>query len=158
MKEIRCPDEYDFKNGNIRDDMLFLGGGISSCPQWQPEMVELLKDTDLVLINPRRDNFDITDPTMTEQQIKWEYKYLRLSAARLFWFPHETLCPITLFELGKFCERADPLFVGCHPDYKRKIDLEVQLGLGRPWNPEISYSLKDLAERVKIWAKRLKAE
>lgn len=154
MKEIRCPAEFDFKNEGMQD-FLFLGGGISGCPNWQPQMVELLKDTKLVVVNPRRDDFDINDPSMSKKQIEWEYKYLKFSTGRIFWFPAETLCPITLFELGKFCEKADPLFVGCHPEYKRKLDVEVQLGLARPWNCEVSYSLEDLAERVKKWSARI---
>jgi len=154
MTELRCPNEFDFRNG-LMANLLFLGGGISGCPLWQSQMVELLSDTKLVLVNPRRDDFDVNSAEMAKKQIIWEFKYLSCSTGRLFWFPAETLCPITLFELGKFCEKADPLFVGCHPEYKRKLDLEVQLSLARSWNPEISYSLEDLADRVKKWSERL---
>ncbi len=153
MIELKCPAEWDFRTAGL-PNFLFLGGGITGTPNWQMVMVELLKDTNLVLVNPRRDDFDVNDPTMTEKQIKWEYNYLKLAAGRLFWFPCETLCPITLFELGKFIEKAEPLFVGCHPDYQRKKDLEIQIGLARPWNTDISYSLDGLADRVKKWSAR----
>ena len=149
MKELKCPGEMDL-SGNS----LFLGGGISSCPQWQWAMVDLLGETDLVLVNPRRNDFDATDPTMTRKQIEWEHKYLARVTARMFWFPSETLCPITLFELGKFIGGPDPLFVGCHPDYQRKADLQIQLELARPQDCEISYSLIELAGRIARWSEK----
>lgn len=147
MIHVQCPAESDLNGLSI-----FLGGGITSCPLWQPQMVDLLKDTDLILVNPRRENFDITNPNMTVEQIEWEHKYLEKATARLFWFPKETLCPITLFELGKYC-KINPLFVGCHPEYQRKTDLEVQLKLARPWDSTIHYSLEDLANAVKEWVR-----
>ena len=149
MISIKCPDIW-----NKKDDShaLFLGGGISSCPIWQEEMTELLKPTNLILLNPRRDKFDMNDPKATEYQIKWEYEHLQKATARMFWFCHETLCPITLFELGKWCQKGDPLFVGAHPEYKRKIDLHVQLGLITPAHV-VSSSLKELAERICNWSK-----
>lgn len=153
MIHLQCPQEWD--GGNLWDaGSIFLGGGITSCPIWQSQMVKLLENTNLVVVNPRRENFDINDSTLTEKQIEWEFRYLQRVTGRMFWFPHETLCPITLFELGKWCVKGEPLFVGCHPDYKRKVDLEVQLRLERPWACEISHSLEELADRVKKWSER----
>jgi len=43
----------------------------------------------------------------------------------LIGFPCETLCPITLYELGTWSilsqQTGAKLFVGCHPEYKRKV-------------------------------------
>ena len=148
MKYIECPEIFKSESHDDFRKTLFLGGGISGCPDWQLEMVNLLKDTDLIIVNPRRKKFDLSDKSMTISQIHWEYSHLKICHARLFWFPCETLCPITLFELGKFCEEAAPLFVGCHPDYKRKLDIEIQMKLAGRTIP-ISYSLKKLADIVK---------
>lgn len=154
MIEIKCPNEWT--GGNLwSQGSLFLGGGITGTPDWQPMMVEMLKDTRLVLINPRRDEFDISDPEMTTQQIEWEHKYLERVTGRMFWFPCETLCPITLFELGKYCQNTAALFVGCHPDYKRRVDVEVQMGLARPWYSAVHSSLEEMAGRIKTWAERV---
>jgi hypothetical protein len=135
---------------------LFLAGGISGCEDWQDEMVGMLADTDLILLNPRRDDFP-EDPTKAQEetpwQIEWEFIHLRKSRARLFWFPSATICPITLFELGKYAANSDPLFVGVDKQYKRKIDVEVQLSLSRPWDCRVSTSLKQLANRVRSWSK-----
>lgn len=122
---------------------IFLAGGISGCPDWQKEMVELLKDTDLTIFNPRRENFDLSNALVTEEQIEWEFDHLR-------WFPKETLCPITLFELGAWSHTMKPLFVGMDPDYQRRKDVEVQLKLARA-DVLIVYNLTHLAELVKRW-------
>lgn len=145
MKILTAPEE-----GHSGKHSLFLAGGISNCGDWQSQMTALLADTNLTLINPRRPQFDMNDPTVTEAQIAWEYHYLRQAAAVLFWFPPETLCPITLFELGGALERNAPIFVGCHSAYARREDVRIQVALRRP---EVSVvdSVVLLAEQVQAW-------
>ncbi len=135
---------------------LFLGGGISNCPDWQSEMVARLRLTDLALLNPRRANFRMGDTEQQRIQIGWEYYHLQLADAHLFWFCKETLCPISLFELGKWCAKDRPLFVGCDPDYARRSDIEIQMGLQRPLDCRISTSLNDLSLRVIHWSRENK--
>ena len=66
-KVIEAPKLYTPKENEMS---LFLGGGITNCPDWQKELIELLKDTpDLVMFNPRRANFPIHDPNAAEEQI-----------------------------------------------------------------------------------------
>jgi len=117
---------------------VFLAGGISNCPDWQKQLTSLIRTRfgdpdDLLIYNPRRalyhDNSDIA-----KQQITWERKHLKLSHIILFWFPCETLCPITLFEYGYWLavsevQNKPRLLVGCHPEYARRLDLEVQTSL-----------------------------
>ena len=129
---------------------IFLAGGISNCPDWQQEMVQLFSDTDLILFNPRRKNFPIGDPGAALEQIRWEHNHLRESSAILFWFPCETICPIVLYELGAWSMTGRPIFVGVHPYYERKQDVEIQTHLARP-KVNIVYSLKELAEQVRNW-------
>ena len=133
--------------GPIRGKSVFLAGGITGCPGWQQEMRSLLQDTDLVLLNPRRAHFPIGDPSAAKEQIAWEWNHLRHANGILFWFPCETLCPITLYELGAWSMTSKPIFVGVHPDYKRRQDVEIQTQLSRP-NVVITYSLEDLARQV----------
>lgn len=120
MKLITCPTSYTRET--LSDIIVFLGGGISNCPNWQLDMIDKLTSADdsLVLVNPRRESFDINDETASDFQIKWEFKHLHASDAILFWFPCETLCPITLYELGAAAHRGNPIFVGCHPSYARR--------------------------------------
>ncbi len=142
MRYIECPDTYQGK-----ERTLFMAGGITGCGDWQAEMAALLSDTDWVMLNPRRKNFSLHDPAAAEQQIKWEHDHLRAASAILFWFPSETLCPITLYELGTWSMTDKPLFIGVHPDYARRLDVEIQTRLVRP-EVRIVYSLSALAAMV----------
>lgn len=142
MRYVEAPDEYD---GAGRG--LFLAGGVSGMENWQARVAALLRDTDLVLINPRRRDYPSLDPSAAREQIGWEYRHLRRAWGRLFWFPPETLCPIALFELGAWSRTGEPLFVGTHPSYARRVDVEVQLELARP-DVRVAGSIEELAGQV----------
>lgn len=148
MKYIECPKIYE---ENKKEKSLFLAGGITGCPNWQAELSDLLKDENITLLNPRRKNFPIDDPNASKAQIIWEYNHLKKATAVSFWFPKETLCPITLYELGKQSAYNKPLFIGVHPEYKRKLDVEIQTGLIRP-EIKIAYSIENLAKQIKDWS------
>lgn len=155
MRYIECPNELGTDNDYDNYNSLFIAGGITSCPLWQPELVKLLEDTDITILNPRRSNFG---DTRAQDQIAWEFKYLSRVEMISFWFPKETLCPITLFEYGKVLAQESLLpldfipkrkiFVGCHPEYQRKEDLIIQTGLMN-LGINIVHSLEDLAEQIK---------
>jgi hypothetical protein len=147
MIYIEAPGNYN-KKLNLR--AIFLAGGITNCPDWQTEIVDLLKDFDVALLNPRRKNFPIDDPDASKDQIKWEFDHLRKADAILFWFPKESICPIALYELGAWSITIIPLFIGVHPQYERRIDIEEQTGLIRP-DIEIVYSLNELSDQVKTY-------
>lgn len=140
-------------NDNLERRLIFLAGGITGCGDWQTSIINLIdvkvngSGKDICLLNPRRKEFDVNKPLMTKDQIDWEYKYLRLAKEIVFWFPQETLCPITLFELGAALERSQKLYIGCNQDYKRRSDVEYQTYLKRP-KLQIVYSIKDLADQV----------
>lgn len=143
---VKAPTEYK-RLGNDFVQVIFLGGGISGCGDWQATMEDLLTGLPVIQINPRRENFDITDPAVSIEQIKWEHRHLKQCNCILFWFPCETLCPITLFELGRWLHSKTKVFVGVHPDYKRRLDVEIQSRLERP-KLEVAYSLDALAQQV----------
>lgn len=123
---------------------LFLGGGISNCPDWQQEIITYLADAPGIALNPRRSGEFTED--IADEQITWEYHALRTASTVLFWFPKETLCPITLLELGVFTQRTQTrLVVGTHPDYGRRFDVIKQLELARP-EVVVQSSIQDLAQ------------
>lgn len=113
---------------------LFLAGGISNCPDWQSPVAEmLLARTNYTIFNPRRNGWSMDDEAEeSRKQIIWEHEHLARSETILFWFPKETLCPITLLEYGKFLVSDRKLIVGTHPEYQRRLDVEVQGKLERP--------------------------
>lgn len=132
---------------------VFVAGGITGCPDWQSEMISALAKTHGTLFNPRRPDFDIKDPDAAQIQIQWEFDHLRKAHGILFWFPSETLCPIVLFELGAWSMADKPIFVGCHPMYKRRYDVVMQMRLARP-EVRVVQSVVELADQVKRWIER----
>lgn len=138
MQIIEAPHEFP------QTADIFLGGAISNCPDWQSDVIDLLKDTPGTALNPRRKgkyNADIAD-----EQITWEYHALRAVDTVFFWFPKETLCPITLLELGVFTQRTQTrLIVGTHPDYARRFDVIKQLELARP-EVKVQNSIENLVK------------
>jgi SAM-dependent methyltransferase len=113
---------------------VFLAGGISGCPDWQAEACALLAHLPITVLNPRRANFPIDDPSAAASQIRWEYEHLRAADVVVFWFPDSgpVTQPIALFELGAHATAGKPLVVGCDPSYVRRDDVVYQLGLARP--------------------------
>lgn len=109
----------------------------------------------LVLLNPRRAQFDVTDPTLTEKQIAWEFDHLHKADIIVFWFPKETLCPITLYELGAWSVRAaqteTKVLIGCHPEYQRRDDVIIQTRLSGLETSSVVDSLEALADNVARW-------
>lgn len=149
VEYIECPNEYR-RHSNTYS--VFLAGGITNCSDWQQQAVELFKARgheldQIILVNPRRESFDVTDPSVTDFQIEWEHRHLAKVHIVLFWFAPETLCPITLYELGVSASRGDTIFVGCDPQYQRKLDVVKQLSL-LDSSIKVVDSLSDLVDQV----------
>jgi hypothetical protein len=127
--QVRCPAVHVPQAGDgLR---LFVAGGISGCGDWQSELIGKLRFTPYCVFNPRRERYPHGDRSALEFQIRWEHEHLAAADMVSFWFPPETLCPISLYELGKVVASASELFVAAHPAYARREDLEIQLGLVR---------------------------
>jgi hypothetical protein len=126
---------------------VFLAGGITDCPNWQADFIDLLSDEPLTAYNPRQPNFNVRDPDASDAQVEWEFNALEAAGAVSFWFPCETLCPITLYELGAWSAAGKPILVGCHPNYARKFDVVKQTTLRRP-EVEVVFTLRELAAQV----------
>ena len=136
MRVIICPDVYVRRDD---DYAIFMAGGISNCPDWQSEVISKAADSnlnstlglmgkELVLINPRRPDFDVSKSESSVAQIKWERQHLALADSITFWFPKEGACMITLFELGCALGAGREFSVGVEPGYSRELDVRVQLG------------------------------
>lgn len=129
---------------------LFLAGGITNCPDWQADATNGLAPMPMIIINPLQENFPMGDPEAGLAQIVWEHHYLHFVDAILFWFPEETLCPIALFELGSWLKTDKPLFIGCHPNYGRRFDVQVQVSLARR-DQVVHDHLGDVLADVRHW-------
>lgn len=120
---------------------VFLAGGITDCPNWQQSVIDHIKGTsfwlhrkDLLILNPRRDNFPMDDPSAAEEQIKWEFDALDRADIFSVWFADSaSVQPITQYELGRqmALRRSDPksVVIGVDPKYPRAQDVYVQTEL-----------------------------
>jgi hypothetical protein len=143
MRVIEAPAHAFFRH---YERSVFLAGGISNCADWQSVAIQKFEKAlprhAVVLLNPRREKYDLLDKEQAKIQIEWEFDMLERSDVIFFWFPEETLCPITLFELGaqlgKRSERirvngdtvpVKPIIIGTHPKYKRREDVVIQTAL-----------------------------
>lgn len=126
---------------------VFLAGGITDCPNWQDDLIQLLDFEPLTVYNPRQPNFNVRDPDAAPAQVEWEFERLADATHVSFWFPCETLCPITLYELGVWSNSDKPILVGCHPNYARKYDVVKQTSLRRP-EVEVVFTLRELANQI----------
>ena len=132
-------------SGKKRRLNLFMAGGWFN---WQEELGgRLAKLGKVNVLNPRRLDWPSVRSEL-EDQILWEHEGLKESQIILFWFPKETLCPITLYELGRWSYgHGKKVVVGAHPEYAKRRDLEIQLQmLDEPIT--VLNSLEELYESV----------
>lgn len=154
MQLIKPPQPFE-QSKLDQTPSLFLAGGISNCPNWQKPFVDFLQHRDVIILNPRRDEYD---PMMDQDQVTWEHDNIRKVSGHAFWFPAESVCPISLWHLGGIVGRTNwksdkRLFVGTDPKYPRAKNLKIQLLLTVPHVNVVS-SLEELATLVQHWIRR----
>ena len=109
MIVVTAPDYYGLMFDS-RKTFCFLAGGITDCSNWQKTVINFLKEREncmtldnLVLFNPRRDNFPIDDPSAADKQIEWEYDWLGMSDIFSIYFDGgNSDQPICMYELGRY--------------------------------------------------------
>jgi len=110
---------------------LFLAGSIEmdDAPRWQDMLIAALADTDLVVLNPRRDAL----PPEWEQhagnalfhgQVQWELEGLERTDVVCFYFVPGTKSPISLLELGLLA-RSGRAIVCCPEEFWRRGNVEI---------------------------------
>jgi len=110
---------------------VFLAGSIEmgAAEDWQAHVERALQDLDVLILNPRRDEWDaswvqsIKNATFREQ-VEWELSGLERASMVAIYFAPTTKAPITLLELG-LCARAGRLIVCCPEGYWRRGNVEV---------------------------------
>jgi hypothetical protein len=130
---------------------VFLAGGITNNPIWHDVVCEALSDLNIVVLDPRREIWP-TDPAELEQQIRWEYQMMRKADCVAFWFPKESLCPITLYELGCMLNYKkhvlSRLCIGRDPEYPRAKELDLQLKV-HDYQENILHASSSLEQLIK---------
>lgn len=134
MRVITAPELYARQDGDI---FCFLAGGITNCPDWQKEVIKHLEGygiNNLVLFNPRREDFPIHDKSASCAQIYWEYRFLQqMDIFSMYFCNGESDQPICMYELGRnlvrFVDRADRVVISVEDGYKRAGDVVIQSSL-----------------------------
>lgn len=113
---------------------VFLCGSIEmgAAVNWQAIVEEELKDLEVIICNPRRDDWDssweqkITNPQFSEQ-VNWELDNIELADIVIFNFDPATKSPVTLLELGKASELAlhTEVLVCCPEGFWRKGNVDI---------------------------------
>ncbi|MFB7896152.1 nucleoside 2-deoxyribosyltransferase domain-containing protein [Streptomyces xiamenensis] len=118
---------------------VFLAGGITGVERWHDRAVMALERSGVpvVILNPNRVRFPISDPSAAWEQVSWEQHHLHLSRTlTLLWFPacdaSVTTQPIAMYELGQALGEGRPLVVGADPGYPREPDVHMLCQLARP--------------------------
>jgi hypothetical protein len=129
MSRILKPPAPLILHGGERS--LFLAGSIEmgQAEPWQREVERALADEDVVILNPRRDEWDpsweqsIRNPPFRDQ-VEWEISSQELATVIAMYFAPATRAPITLLELGLFA-RSGKLVVCSPAGYWRRGNVEV---------------------------------
>ena len=110
---------------------VFLAGSIDmgAAENWQVQVEHGLQDLEIVILNPRRDDWDSSwvqsfDNLPFRTQVEWELSGLELASVVAMYFAPSSKAPITLLELG-LCARSGKVVVCCPEGYWRRGNLEV---------------------------------
>lgn len=138
---------------NLNKVVLFLAGSIEmgKAVDWQTQLINELEDNDLVVLNPRRKDWDssweqkISNPQFKEQ-VTWELDGLACANIVPLYLAPGTMSPISLLELGLF-------------NYKRVV-IYCPEGFWRKGNVDIVAERYDLfvTEDYGAWVEEIKRE
>ena len=128
MKEIKAPGKYEASTFCV-----FLAGSIEmgSAELWQDKVRDALVDTDCMLLNPRRDDWDASwkqdiNDTQFFTQVSWELTgILEKSHLVCFYFDKNSKSPITLLELGLALSSRKEVIVCCPKGFWRKGNIDI---------------------------------
>ena len=145
MRVITAPEPIDrIMRNNVS---IFLAGvwAITNCQDWRKSVISQLnkiyKDNDrVVILNPRREGFDVFDDAETFKQINWEFNAIKeCNIFGVLFCDSKSVQPITMYELGKqlsYCnfvfgnpEKIMRIAIGVEQEYLRKADVTIQASL-----------------------------
>ena len=96
---------------------------------WREVATDALSHLPVTIFNPFRPDWDDSwrqDITFApfKEQVEWELDHQERADVILLYFAPYTDAPISLLELG-LAARSGKAIVGCHPEYKRRGNVEV---------------------------------
>ncbi len=130
---------------------VFLAGSIEmgNADDWQARIEQRLACSDIIIFNPRRDEWDaswiqrIENPQF-RQQVEWELAAQEKASLIAMYFDPATKAPISLLELGLF-SKSGKLIVCCPEGFWRKGNVDI---VCQRYHIEQVDSLEALADRI----------
>lgn len=128
MKVIKPPTTLPTKDKRPK---IFLAGSIEqgAAIEWQKKIEDAVKEFDLIVYNPRRDDWDsswkatIDEPKFVEQ-VNWELDALDDADIIVMFLDPNTKSPISLLELGLYATEGN-LIVCCPEGFFRKGNVDI---------------------------------
>lgn len=111
---------------------IFLAGSIEmgKAIDWQTELSNKIDNKNIVIFNPRRDDWDSSlpqdiDNEQFNEQVTWELRNIEQSDLVVFYFDPNTMSPITLLELGLCAGLEKRAVVYCPEPFWRKGNVDI---------------------------------
>jgi hypothetical protein len=129
MKSIKAPGSLK----DVTEDKvsIFLAGSIDQgkAVDWQTRLTNALKDEDITILNPRRDDWDSTwkediSNDKFREQVEWELDAQDKATIIAMYFDGEQKSPITLLELGLYAG-SGKVIVCCPKPYWKKGNVDI---------------------------------
>lgn len=129
MTVIKSPSPLPTKQD--RRVKIFLGGSIDmgKSVNWQAELEKALSQLPVVLLNPRRDDWNkewkpVSTDANFKAQVQWELSALEAADIIVMYFAPDSQSPISLLELGLYA-RTKKLMVVCPEGFWRKGNVDI---------------------------------
>jgi len=155
MEIYKAPEKYP----NDSKFTIFLGGSIEMnfAKPWQQELTSKLSECnfDIRILNPRRDDFDVSQEQSInnpyfKEQVTWELDGLERADLIVMYLQPDTLSPISMMEIGIYINTLDwnKQMVICVPDgFWRRGNIEVLVDR-YPYHCTLLNSYQDLENFV----------
>lgn len=110
---------------------IFLGGSIDmgNAPDWQKQVIAGLADRDVVILNPRRPDWnpawrpEASEPEF-RRQVEWELEALERADIIVLYLAPGSQSPVSLLELGLHA-RSGKVILVCPPGFWRKGNVDI---------------------------------
>jgi len=125
---IKSPNVIPTEDSRLK---IFLGGSIDmgKAENWQSRIEIELSSYDVIVLNPRRDDWNkewkpISTDQNFRQQVEWELAALEASDVIVMYFSPGSKSPISLMEFGLYA-KTGKLLVLCPDGFWRKGNVDI---------------------------------
>lgn len=125
---IKSPAELPLNDQRLK---IFLGGSIDmgNSENWQEKLEEELSNSNIVLLNPRREDWNkdwqpISTDSNFRVQVEWELEALEFADIIVMYFAPNSQSPISLLEFGLYA-KTQKLIVLCPEGFWRKGNVDI---------------------------------